>query len=398
MPIIRKLNCFALLLSLLFACSLAKADTNSDIETLLNWAESQYPDLFPQQSTTETLDIWRYRFYPQTNLYVGVNNQNEVWVLGDIFGGMQYIGTLADMLTLTGGSSGEGTGTSVSLENFDLFTKTGIWRLKGDFSYAGSQSFDFGSSQIVTNYTADIDMTSVHSIKFNSPTDVVFTECSAVIPEQLSDDDFKEEIVSDTTDDEEEDLYCPSGTSFNYVKVTDDHYKLEYKCNATTQGTIDFKRISNSSLFSQGSLSFSTNLVGGSLSASEVCGSILNVDSVVSTTGGDFGGNETSNIRNIDVAGTYGWGRIQFAFSFFQAPAVGTYSIASSLNGATSNLVTARVVSPVFGGTGQAPEGKLATSGTVTVNSVSEYAANACFDLTTADATTFNGCFNFNLQ
>lgn len=85
---------------------------------MINWAESQYPDLFPQHSTTETLDIWRYRYYPQTNLHTGVNNLNEVYVLGDVFGGMQYIGKLSDMLALVPGdtttSSEEGLVTAGS--------------------------------------------------------------------------------------------------------------------------------------------------------------------------------------------------------------------------------------------------------------------------------------------
>ena len=65
----------------------AAADTASDTEILLNWAENTYPQYFPNHQLTQNVDPWLFRFYPDTGIYAGVNkNDNYVYTLGGPWG------------------------------------------------------------------------------------------------------------------------------------------------------------------------------------------------------------------------------------------------------------------------------------------------------------------------
>ncbi|NBQ69509.1 MAG: hypothetical protein EBU46_12065 [Nitrosomonadaceae bacterium] len=64
---------------------LASADTSSDTEILLNWAENTYPAYFPTHQVTQNIDPWIFRHYPDTGIYAGVNkNDGNVYVMGRI--------------------------------------------------------------------------------------------------------------------------------------------------------------------------------------------------------------------------------------------------------------------------------------------------------------------------
>lgn len=70
-----------------------------DANKIFDWAEKTYPELFaPAGVENKTLDPWFYRYYPITDTYAGVNTSNEVWVLGNIFGGLLYIDTVDNLL------------------------------------------------------------------------------------------------------------------------------------------------------------------------------------------------------------------------------------------------------------------------------------------------------------
>lgn len=104
---------------------LAAADTASDTETLLNWAENTYPSYFSSHQATQNIEPWIFRHYPDTGVYVGVNKlDNNVYVLGGPWGSNPaVIDTLPNLLALiasSGGNSGipacdtSGTLTGVS--------------------------------------------------------------------------------------------------------------------------------------------------------------------------------------------------------------------------------------------------------------------------------------------
>jgi hypothetical protein len=70
-----------------------------DVETIFNWAEDNFPRFFPPPGAlTQSFEPWLYRYYPSTDIYVGVNISCEVWVLGDVFGGLVYISTVQELL------------------------------------------------------------------------------------------------------------------------------------------------------------------------------------------------------------------------------------------------------------------------------------------------------------
>lgn len=87
---------------------LASADIASDTERLLNWAETTYPNLFPSHQVTQNIEPWLYRYYPESQIYAGVNkNDNDVYVLGGNFGNTPTrIDTLANLVSQipTGGN------------------------------------------------------------------------------------------------------------------------------------------------------------------------------------------------------------------------------------------------------------------------------------------------------
>ena len=69
--------------------------------TIFDWAENNYPQYFPPPgASTQFFDPWLYRYYPTTNIYVGVNTSSEVWVQGDVFGGLIYINTVEELLAI----------------------------------------------------------------------------------------------------------------------------------------------------------------------------------------------------------------------------------------------------------------------------------------------------------
>jgi len=63
----------------------APASPAITIEQLMDWAERKYPDLFPGHSSTMMAAPYLYRYYPQTQNYIGVDGQ-DVYVLGPISG------------------------------------------------------------------------------------------------------------------------------------------------------------------------------------------------------------------------------------------------------------------------------------------------------------------------
>lgn len=66
-------------------------------DQVLDWAESMYPALFPSQETTQTLAPYQYRYYPGTDLYIGIAD-GIVYLLGkDYTGGrVAQVAAVAD--------------------------------------------------------------------------------------------------------------------------------------------------------------------------------------------------------------------------------------------------------------------------------------------------------------
>ncbi|MCH9638301.1 MAG: hypothetical protein K0U40_02300 [Betaproteobacteria bacterium] len=88
----------------------AFSDTATDAETLLNWAEKTFPQFFPSNQATQNIEPFLFRHYPETDIYVGVNqNDNGVYGLGGIWGNNPtFIDNLPNLLGQISNSGGNG--------------------------------------------------------------------------------------------------------------------------------------------------------------------------------------------------------------------------------------------------------------------------------------------------
>ncbi len=78
----------------------SKADLATDTEIIFDWAEKKFPHFFPFSSApTQFSDPWLYRYYPLTDVYVGVKTNKEVWVSGNVFGGLMFINPVQELLS-----------------------------------------------------------------------------------------------------------------------------------------------------------------------------------------------------------------------------------------------------------------------------------------------------------
>lgn len=60
-----------------------------DATSFFNWAETAYPSLFPAPQANKTLDVWTYRYYPNTDIVLAVNTSGDgIGLVGT--GGGQY--------------------------------------------------------------------------------------------------------------------------------------------------------------------------------------------------------------------------------------------------------------------------------------------------------------------
>ncbi|MFK5915490.1 MAG: DUF1566 domain-containing protein [Woeseiaceae bacterium] len=89
---------------LIFISESVLADTQSDSDILFNWAETQYPQFFsPANQSSKTWGVWYYRYYPDTNNYLGTNTTDfDVYIQGDSFEGLTRVDTLNALIDTAG--------------------------------------------------------------------------------------------------------------------------------------------------------------------------------------------------------------------------------------------------------------------------------------------------------
>ena len=73
--------------------------TEAVTQQLLDFAETKYPQFFPSHQATQHADIWTFRSYPETGVFLGVA-YGKVYVLGGAFGEqVTYVGQVLDFVT-----------------------------------------------------------------------------------------------------------------------------------------------------------------------------------------------------------------------------------------------------------------------------------------------------------
>lgn len=72
----------------------------SEFDRIFNWAEAAYPQFFaPAGAQTQVVSGYNARYYAGTKVYLGEQG-GQVVVYGDVFGGLLFVGTTADLLPL----------------------------------------------------------------------------------------------------------------------------------------------------------------------------------------------------------------------------------------------------------------------------------------------------------
>lgn len=115
-------------------------------EQLLNFAEnSVFKNFFPSHQTTQSLEVFRFRFYPQTGIYLGVvvianptYALNGVYVMGGEFGNSPvYVGQVNNFITPVDPNPGPGP-TGPNNGCFDLaLSDTQGTRIVAVYDYSG---------------------------------------------------------------------------------------------------------------------------------------------------------------------------------------------------------------------------------------------------------------------
>lgn len=114
--------------------NIGSATTIDDTDTVLNWAETKYPQFYPNHQTTQIAEPWLYRYYPETDIYVGTNtNDNSIyfWVGPLENKSPTYIDSLSNLLNKAQGSAPNSASglQSITLPPFlhdiDIYATTG---------------------------------------------------------------------------------------------------------------------------------------------------------------------------------------------------------------------------------------------------------------------------------
>lgn len=116
----------------------AQANLVSDSEQIMNNAQQVYPQHFPPSQTTQVFSPYRYRFYPSTGIYLGINqNDSGVYVLGGEFGNTEkYIDNTVNVIALLKSQMGGGNNNSRSTVCDTRNIPTGFtYRHEGNTTY-----------------------------------------------------------------------------------------------------------------------------------------------------------------------------------------------------------------------------------------------------------------------
>lgn len=124
----------------------ALADERSEADLLFDWAEKNFSYLFSpaNQSSLEIEGYWA-RYYPGTDNYVGVKD-GMVYVYGEVFGGMQEINTLDNMLEQAGlNKSSDKSDINGSWKGYSVSNLYGSCRTNFDITFKTSDNEISGS-------------------------------------------------------------------------------------------------------------------------------------------------------------------------------------------------------------------------------------------------------------
>jgi hypothetical protein len=126
-----------LMSSLQVSADVFYGDDSDDIDYLFDWAEIEYPGLFPSEEMSRVADPWYYRYYSATENYLGFNltysgsiGDASIFVAGNSFDGIMKVDSLNNLLTHALLTLSYSEFTSDLLDN-----KIFYWVVYDDFGY-----------------------------------------------------------------------------------------------------------------------------------------------------------------------------------------------------------------------------------------------------------------------
>jgi len=276
--------------------STANATLLDDSNTIFNWAEMTYPQYFsPAGQQTQTADPWYFRYYPSTGIYVGVNTQNEVYVLGGEFGNTPvFVDTVTNVLAQINSSNNTannnpGNGNCVTLP----FPSSGI-----QANYNVTSSEGSGSINVTYNSTNSTTAISTQTSSFaaagmSSGSETVTTQQYQIIDDYLYVGSV-ETVISTTVpgfgsfQDTTTTTFSPSHNEGPALKYCE---QQSWTSEAVTQTTT----------------SQSNNIPGGTTSSSTavVNGLVEAVNETITTPAGTFSTVRVSETESGDTATTW---------------------------------------------------------------------------------------------
>lgn len=117
---------FFIFIMLVFT-SPAMATMQEDADRLFDWAGHNLPEYFsPAAGQSQQYDVWYYRYYDLTGNYIGVNDKEEVYVVGKDFPTLTHVGNLDYILTSIGYASTEQPVNGGSTDNISCTLDLGV--------------------------------------------------------------------------------------------------------------------------------------------------------------------------------------------------------------------------------------------------------------------------------
>ena len=294
-----------------------------------------------------------------------------------------------------GGDPGTGDisvgGQEITAEEFALLTQTGTWRVIDgvDFEFSLSQDGFTNESAIEGNFSTTIAVT------HNSNTDILVEECSDFETEVNDDPELEEDDIFDEDDfsDGEGNPICES-QEVKYFKVGDNGFRVDVMCDDDRMAFMSAAKLKNEANLGFGSLNFTSNQISGHSNNSSACASISNFEHESTFT---IPGEEPQSVEvsetDIAIAAPYQGGKIVFEFNLIDDLRSGTFNVVDGFP-QEDDEVEVGVFSPVFGGSATDPDGVFGTSGTVTIDSISQTAVKGSFNFLTNSGDTMTGSFN----
>jgi hypothetical protein len=280
----------------------------------------------------------------------------------------------------------------ISLSEVDTLISTGVWRTHMDFSFEAQTEFSLNNQAYVIDTRAEIESTDVTAITDVSSTSQTQLSCYVNGPETLT--------FEDITDVEEE--FCDDQTAEYYRSSDNQEFVMVLYCSGEAFGRLDFRKLTDSTTFDQGTVAFSSGLYPDINMDTGVCGGLsdLETESAYTPSNPSFP-DDTFAEYSISFMAPYGDGDAWFEITFPEKPTSGNYEVIYASSGAFTvgkAVVKMHTSNSALGGTPENPEVLDGVSGSVNVSSLSEYSAAGSFDLVMDNSDTLTGEFSFVLD